>query len=669
MHRRELARFLAGAAGVGGPPPPVPTQPRTGGAPEPHIADRAALPDPTTSRGTGGWIDVRQYGVVANDPEAAPENTRALRTLLDPRKRGPSGLLAFPNTTGEDVYHFNGVIPVRDGMHIDLMGCTVRYTGSVTNQDVNSGLFFALRDFSCENGTIAVACDTSAATSSGCAIQIGARGAASPYFTVWESLLPVPMGNIQLRNLRITVRNTGRNLSGSAGIGIFGGVENLIAENITIDGNGTLPSGIYYEFGWATNESAPDQRQTSHAHNMRFANIIVRNLNPAESTALVLAGAYGCLVDGLQVISAKNGFWAYPGESMFYRPRTGIEQLGVRSAIALRNIIVQAAGGKGVAFTGAQSGKGGYLAKLFGELGHPAEQVAETNLGDFSLEGFAISNTSGWGIMTSAGRARICNGRISGCESGIVATDECTSLSIDGVTILGCERQGMRLDLGGAFWKPARTKKVEIRNCHVCGNSTASSGKYAAIEIGANTDSALIESCRLGYESVYDGRGEMTQGSAVSAFDATNVLCRGNRVGGVAGSAAAAYSSAAAGPAAAHTNTVERATGLTTTAGNWVTDFQSASAQALGNDSSILTEAVRTVRVTASTAVRGVILGSGHSRGQLITIIHEGAPANTITFAAADTSHVADGAADSITGLSSRTYVWNAGNNLWYPSK
>jgi hypothetical protein len=114
---------------------------------------------------------------------------------------------------------------------------------------------------------------------------------------------------------------------------------------------------------------------------------------------------------------------------------------------------------------------------------------------------------------------------------------------------------------------------------------------------------------------------------------------------------------------------VERATGLTTTAGNWVTDFESSSVHVLGNGSSILTEGLRTVRVTASTAVSGVTLGSGYGHGQVVTIIHEGTPANTITFAAADMSHVAGGAAASIPGLSSRTYVWNAGNNLWYPSQ
>jgi hypothetical protein len=542
----------------------------------------------------------------------------------------------------------------------------VNYAGSVRREDVNSGLFFALRDFSCENGTIAVACDTSAATSSGCAIQIGARGAASPYFTVWDSSLPVPMGNVQLRNLRITVKNTGKNLSGSAGIGILGGVQNLIAENIVIDGSGTLGCGIAYEFGWATDESHPSERQTSHAHNMRFANIIVKNLSAAESTGLILGGAFGCLIDGLQVIAAKNGFWAYPGESMFYRPRSGVDQIGVRSGIALRNVVIQGQGGTGVLFTGAQSAAHSYLAALISKLGPAAAQLAETNLGDFSLDGFAIANGSGWGVMTSAGRARISNGRISGCERGIVASDECTSLSIDGVDISGCEQQGIQLDLGPVLSRAPRARKLEIRNCRLAGNSTASAGRYAAIAIGGNTDSALIESCRFGYERVHDGRDETTQGAAVSVANATNVLCSGNRVAGLAGLGTVAYSSGAAG---AHGNTIERASGIATTAGDWITDFHSASVQVVRSNSTILTRALRTVRVTATTAVDAVILESGYERSQLLTIIHEGAAANTITFAESQASKVADGPADVIAGSTARTFVWNEATGFWYPAR
>ncbi len=72
------------------------------------------------------------------------------------------------------------------------------------------------------------------------------------------------------------------------------------------------------------------------------------------------------------------------------------------------------------------------------------------------------------------------------------------------------------------------------------------------------------------------------------------------------------------------------------------------------------------VRVTAAAAVTGIIIAAGTTGGQKITVIHEGAAANTITFAASGTSNVADGASDVITGPSARTYVWDSVTALWY---
>jgi hypothetical protein len=72
------------------------------------------------------------------------------------------------------------------------------------------------------------------------------------------------------------------------------------------------------------------------------------------------------------------------------------------------------------------------------------------------------------------------------------------------------------------------------------------------------------------------------------------------------------------------------------------------------------------VRVTAAAAITGVILSPGSTGGQRVTIIHEGAAANTITMAAAGTSNVADGTSDVITGPSARTYVWDSVTALWY---
>lgn len=72
------------------------------------------------------------------------------------------------------------------------------------------------------------------------------------------------------------------------------------------------------------------------------------------------------------------------------------------------------------------------------------------------------------------------------------------------------------------------------------------------------------------------------------------------------------------------------------------------------------------VRVTAAAAVTGIIIGAGSKPGQRLTVIHEGAAANTVTMAASGTSNVADGTSDVLTGPSARTFVWDSITALWY---
>lgn len=633
-------------------------------------AAQRSLPRSDPGANTGAPIDVRNVGLVANDASAATSNTTRLRSLLDPRTSGPGGLLVFPNTTGKDVYHFNGVIPIRDGTHIDLMGSTARYAGAATAADVNSGLFFALRDFTCENGTIEVACDTTHATGSGHAIQIGARGTDSSHFTVWDSQLPAAMGNILLSNLRISVRNTGSNMSGSVAIGILGGVQNLIAQNIVIEGNETLPAGIYYEFGWATDDRDPTRRQTSHAHNMLFSNIVIRRLSKKGSAAVGLTGAYGFTIDGLHVASATNALVCYPGESMFYRPWAGVDSAGAKHAMLVRNLVAQSLSSTAVVLTGAQTAAHSYMSSAVGRLERGRQYRAETDLGSFSLDGFAISDAAGWGIYTSAGRALIRNGTIERCQRGVVATDECTKLIVEGVDILDCEQQGVQLDIGIAMWNPPRAKKIEIRDCYIAGNSTASPGHYPGVQIGGNTDSALIRNCRFGYEPAYSGVSETTQGHAVlvSSPQAANVICTANHVGGNAGNGSCAYCSAASGGASANGNTVEHATGITSCSGNWLTDFAGEAARPVAAGGTIPVQGFKVVKVRPAASILGVILEPGYQSGQSVTLINEGEPAHSITFAASATSHVAEGPARTVAGMTAARYIWDGALRLWYRS-
>lgn len=92
-----------------------------------------------------------------------------------------------------------------------------------------------------------------------------------------------------------------------------------------------------------------------------------------------------------------------------------------------------------------------------------------------------------------------------------------------------------------------------------------------------------------------------------------------------------------------------------------------ASPQSIATGNTIaITGNVDTVNVTAGAAATGVIMTQGVRDGQEITVVHQGAAANTITMAAAGTSFVADGVSNVITGPSCRKYKWVAATALWY---
>lgn len=578
MHRRDLSTaLLASATGAA-------LLPRLGTAAQAPVAQAPAARYARTAAEIAAGIvpadlaytctpiDVRRYGIVPNDPRAARANTIALKTLLEPSKTGPTGQLIFPNTTGTDVYHFNGVIPVRDGIHIDLMGSTLHYTAAAAPADVNSGFLFALRNFSCMNGSISVAVDTSATTSCGYAVKIGARGSESTYFTVYDSQLPTPMGNVTLKDLRFKLANTGTNALSSGAIALTGGLQNVVIENVAIEGGGNVGHGIVYEFGWATS-GATRMRQTSHAHNMRITNVSIRDLDPTAGFGLVVAGAYGCFVDGLHVISAATALSVTSGESLFYRPWEGVDTTGAKHAITLRNLIGERLHSTGIALAGAQLASGGYLGPVVAARAHGPDYLAQTDLGDFSLDGFALDNSghpgNGWGIqIVGAARVDIRNGSISGgFTRGIVGTDETMNFTFDGVRVLGCRQTGIQLDIGAAIWNPARLKKGEIRNCYIAGNGTSHPGAFPAISLN-NCQNVLICNNRLGYESGHAGTAETTQGNGITlGAGANNVICDGNHVA-VSGSGAG-YSATSQ---TAQGNVIRSASGVTTTHGAWERD-------------------------------------------------------------------------------------------------
>ena len=505
--------------------------------------------------------DVRRYGLVPNNPAAAAANTAALKSLVAP-SGGFRGNLAFPNSTGNDVYYLNDIIPFHDGIHLDLQSSTLHFSKPGVKSDTNAGFIFAVRDFSIENGTVVVDFQMGGgAAQRRRALTFGNRGTDSGYFSpTYDSHLPAPMGNIVVRNLRIVSNNKG----GSLGIYMIGGLNGVLMENIWLDGSGALDYGIYYEFGWATDEPRPELRQTSHAYNMRFSNINISNMNLERGWAFSLIGAYNCWVDGLYVKSSKVLFACSPGESGFYRPWAGVDQVGAKRNIAVRNIVGTGITGTAIGIARLASSKsGGYLAKTSNTA---AEQ---TDLVEISVDGLAIDGANldgGAGIHSTAGKMEIRNARITNFSRGIVTADECTRLIIEGVDIFGCRECGMQIGQKYSIWNPPRQKMGFIRNCFIAGNSIAAAGRFAAIELD-QCAAFVIEGNRFGYESAHDGISETTQGFAVRiGAQSNNVVCRGNHTAGVRDGGIAYVSQ---GVSAAQGNLIQNASGISGTRGSW----------------------------------------------------------------------------------------------------
>lgn len=69
-------------------------------------------------------------------------------------------------------------------------------------------------------------------------------------------------------------------------------------------------------------------------------------------------------------------------------------------------------------------------------------------------------------------------------------------------------------------------------------------------------------------------------------------------------------------------------------------------------------------RLTTAGAVTGVIMPAGTANGQHVMLFNTSG--NTITFAAAGTSRVADGASAVIAANTMKTFAWDGVGNLWY---
>lgn len=503
--------------------------------------------------------DARHYGIVPNSQAAASANTAALKALVDPAGSF-TGNLAFPNTTGADVYHFNDLIAFHDGIHLDLMGSTLSFAKTGVARDSASGFIHAIRDFSIENGTIVTDYVFKGGYNAGNVLAFGGRGRDTALFPdIYDRLLAAPMGNIVIRNLRIRGGTSG---GSTRGIFMLGGFDGVVIDGVAIDGQGQLTEGIYYEFGWATNEPREQQRYTSHARNIRVTNLTVTNV---ANEAFGAMGAYDIVIDGLRVSNVGHACLVGTGESLYYRPWVPSGDLSRRPSLVARNVVGEGLTSMGIGVTGASKVSGSYLSNppaYDNPLGINADQ--QTDLIDFVLDRFSLSGSvKNFGVWTSARSAQISNGNLVGFQRGIVTTQECTGFLIDGVKIWDSGSFGIQIGQSVTIHTPPRLATGVIRECVIAGSGTQ--GPCAGV-IVATTRSCLIEGCRFGYDRAMDGKGEATQTQAVSVnADAAGVVCRNNNVSATANGAAAYV---VAGPPGRGCR-IETPRGIPTASGAW----------------------------------------------------------------------------------------------------
>lgn len=428
---------------------------------------------------------VDSIGLVGDDPAAAEANTRLLKQLVSPRQYGGTGTFSGNVEFGNSkTYYFNDVIAFKDNIHLDLRGSTLHFSKVAETRDQSSGFLFAIRGFSIANGKLEVDYDGMKVIHAGAALQFGQRFSnGGIYFpNSYDSLMPAPMGNIQVSNLSITTNNP----AGGCGIAMTGGLIDVTFNQVQIEGKGRLVCGIYYEFGQATPSKPDEPFYTSHAHRMIFSNISVSNLAPtADSIGICLGGAYDVALDHVKITGAHTGIYSTAGESAFFRPWGDVP---VQRAITLKSISMLGITGTAFNLSGSEAFKGGYLGRF---IRNPTPQMQTDHLNyvisDFSAEGTG----GGWGIYTSGGSTQITRGRLSGFVRGIVATEDARVIEIDGVEIKESKQQGIQLNLGAGVLNSARQKSGYIRNCTITAGTDDVGVSQPAITVNNTSDLAI----------------------------------------------------------------------------------------------------------------------------------------------------------------------------------
>ena len=161
--------------------------------------------------------------------------------------------------------------------------------------------------------------------------------------------------------------------------------------------------------------------------------------------------------------------------------------------------------------------------------------------------------------------------------------------------------------------------------------------------------------------------GSLTVAGAVvasSTLAVSGVLTAASGVN-ITGALVASSTLVVSGAVTAATGLTISAGGLTVTGGGSLDQLWgglSATAVAVATSGTI-SASTRISRVNPAAAVTAMVMASGTTNGQTVTISNEAAGTNTVTFAASATSNVMGGTGVVISGLTNRILVWNG--SLW----
>ena len=281
-----------------------------------------------------------RYGIVPNNAGAAANNATILMALVNNAyPNGPTGLIYSPNTgaaSTPDNYYFaftNNAANLRPGITLDLNGTTWTFSGTFSSSYSGYGFLTLASAYNVtiQNGTI-----VSNATGAGAAyaIQLGWRDGNSGLPAQFDAYTPAyiangqTLGNIKIQNLNILFNGSGG--TAQCGIQALGGLQGVTLENLWIDGGSSAYSqyGVYYEFGFATNQTSRYQRQTSHAHNWTVRNAKFTNFGNANSVGFQSNGGYNLSFENVTGSNVASVLAFSCGDSMFLDPWIGQDDLG-----------------------------------------------------------------------------------------------------------------------------------------------------------------------------------------------------------------------------------------------------------------------------------------------------------------------------------------------------